>query len=123
MRQFKLLERQLARVLKDGETYMLIADVHALLITSVSRNSAATKTLSDLQPFAPVVGKAWHIKKDPASCLAGEGGMVEEIVCRSSLQTPPKVHRFKERSRNWGTPNFTRPKGGRHEPVLAYPTC
>ena len=26
-RQFKLLDRQLARVLEDGETYILIADV------------------------------------------------------------------------------------------------
>ena len=26
-RQFKLLERELARTLEDGETYMLIADV------------------------------------------------------------------------------------------------
>jgi hypothetical protein len=50
--------------------------------------------------------KPWHIKKDPVSCLAGEGGIVEEIVCRSCLQTLPKLHRFKERSRNWGDADF-----------------
>src|SRR5262249_16105616 len=54
--------------------------------------------------------------------LAGEGGMVEENRLQILSTTPPKVHRFKERSRNWRTPNFTRPKGARHEPVLAYPT-
>ena len=26
-RQFKILDRELARILKDGETYMLIADI------------------------------------------------------------------------------------------------
>ena len=29
-----------------------------------------------------------HIKKDPASYLAGEGGMVEEIVCRCVYRRP-----------------------------------
>jgi len=58
--------------------------------------------ISDPQPFTLVVSKTWCIKKDPASCLAGEGGMVEEIVCRSSLQTLVKILRFKERSRNRG---------------------
>jgi hypothetical protein len=45
------------------------------------------------------------------------------------LQIPstdvPKLHRFKERSRNLERPDFTRPKGYRHGPValLVYPAA
>ena len=86
-------------------------------VVRVGRTRVVAESVLDRQ-------QSLHAKKDPASCLAGEGGMVEEIVCRWWLQTSLKYTVSRKGQEIWVGRILQRQRGtamGRS--FLVYPTA